>query len=561
MARAGDDERTGPTIVASACRARWHLVGVAVILATSAWFRLAHLDAGSLIHDEAWRANICYGFYGGTAYTPRRLPPLQSGAGWLIQHTLGRTELAMRLPSALCGIGCVLLAYLFTRRHLDRGAALAAAAVVGFHPLLVTYSRQAKGFSLEALAAVALLWVGVEVCRRRSSRAIFGFAIVAVVAMGFTFTASLVIAAWMPILAVAVLWHGPADGRLRRSLAAVVMILMLAGGAWYVWLSGCPVGDMAREHPAFVHMWPKSYGLLTLGTWMVSRTDGILRFVLGTSVVWSPLKWFIGMAGFLALVASAGTLWKRCRPACLFAALLTLEVFVVGALRLWPIGELRTMAFLIPLFAIAVGCGLQQFVRRMGLSPATIVIFACCVFVPAVRATKATLLPPPLEQHTRPVFAYTAEHLQPDDTIFIHYEMRDSYGFYWRDTGHPTLLQPYDCRDNVSRFAEVFDAWIAEHRRVWFVFMLRRPSETELWIEHLEKHYRILDQHRYNDAATFLIERRLGPKKTFASFRTGLGHPTHNRARRRTSGRSMHSLNQGPSVYRVRFCGTSSSRT
>ena len=47
----------------------------------------------------------------------------------------------------------------------------------------------------------------------------------------------------------------------------------------------------------------------------------------------------------------------------------------------------------------------------------------------------------------------------------------------------------------------------AEHRRVWFVFMLRRPNEVGPWMGHLKEHYHIRDEYRFNDAATYLIER------------------------------------------------------
>ena len=494
-------------MVAPWWRAHRHSIAVLFILALSAWFRLAHLGTSSLTHDEAWRANVCYGVDCGTAKDPHRLPPLQYGMGWLLQRVLGRTELVVRLPYALFGVGCVGLVYLFTRRHLNCGAALGAAAVAASHPLLVTYSRQAKGFGLEALAAVALLWVGVEAYRRRTTRSLGLFMLVGVVATGFTLTASLVIAAWMAVLAVRMLQRGVPDKRSRTAFVVIAGILTLAGGAWYGWLTGSPVGDATREHPAFVSAWPQSYGLMALGTWGVTRTDGILRFVLGTSGLSSPLKWFVGMSGFLALVASLGVLWRSCRPACLFGAVLALEVFVVGALRLWPIGELRTMTFLIPLFAIAIGCGLHRLVLQLGRSPVTAVLIAFCVLVPTARAAKSTLFPPLPAQHLRPVFAYTFAHLQPGDALFLHYETRDGYGFYGRDTTCPIRFQSWGRRDNVAAFAEEFDPWIAEHSRVWFVFMLRRPAETGPWMEYLTRRYEVLDEYRFNDAATYLIQR------------------------------------------------------
>ncbi len=515
----------GPATLECARRIPWYGIALALVLALSAWFRLSNLGYASLTHDEAWRANICYGV--DPVLTPRRLPPLQFAMGRLIQNLCGRTELWVRLPYALAGVGCVIFAYLFARRHFDRGSALLAAAVVGSNPELVAFSRKAKVFSLEALMAVLVLWAGFEAYRRRSSGALLVFMVAGTLAVGFTFSASLMVAAWMPLLAYAVLGapflaqQGVGDsaiphpcyrrdgtrphGRPLRTFLVVTAVLALVGGAWYFWLSGSPIGNVAREHPAFNDAWPASFAPAAFGSWLLAKADGVLRFTLGTSGVWEPLRWYVGVAGFLAIAASSGVLWRRQRVLCAFFAILAAGVVSAAALRLWPIGELRTMTFLIPLFGIAIGCGLYQFVRHLGRSPATVVILVFCVLVPTVRATKATLFPPPLEQHTRPVFAYTAAHLQPGDALFIHYEMKDAYRFYWRDTDHPTLLQPHDCRDDVGAFAARFDPWIAEHPRVWFVFMLRRPAEIEAWRDHLEQHYRVCDEYRFNDAAVYLV--------------------------------------------------------
>jgi len=394
------------------------------------------------------------------------------------------------------------------------GSALLVAAVAAVHPALITYSCKAKVFSLESFTTVALLWAGFEACRRPSSRSLLLFMAVGLLGLGFTFTSSLLIAGWIPLLAYAVLVNrlpnrsdDTAD-RPVRTLFVVAAVLTLAGAAWYLWLAGSPNREvMVKYQEAAFRAWPEAYTPGALGTWLLFKSYGVLRFVLGMSEVWAPLKWCIGTAGLLAVSASAGVLWRRCRVACLFAVILAVEVVMAGALRLWPMGEHQTTTFLIPLFAIAMGCGLHEFARRMGRSPVTAVVLALCVFVPAARATKATLFPPPLEQHTRPVFAYTAARLQPDDAIFIHYEMRDAYGFYWRGAGHPTLLQPHGNRDDLTAFAGQFDAWIAEHRRVWFVFMLRRPNEVGPWMGHLKEHYHIRDEYRFNDAATYLIER------------------------------------------------------
>ena len=498
----------------------WHSIAVVAIIIIAAWFRLSHLGNASLTHEEALRANAAYGGI-DTVWGARRLPPLQFAMGWLIQHGIGRSELLLRAPYALAGIGCVIVLYLSSRRFLGRDTALLVMAVAASHPVLVAISHKAKVFSLEALMGSVLLWAGYEAYRRRSGGSLLVFTAVGVLGIGLTFTSTLLVAAWMPLLAWAMLRRHDegrppslkrwATHRRRplRTFAAVAIVLAFAAAFSYFWLAGSPTRDTCVKFQEQVyHAWPESYAPGVLAMWLASKSYGLLNYVLGMSMVWAPLKWCIGMVGFLAVAASAGMLWKQCRPLCFFAAILTLEVILAAMLRLWPIGENQTTTFLIPLFAIAIGCGLHRFLRQMGWSPATVVMLVFCLLVPLARASKATLHPPPLEQHLRPVFAYTAAHLHADDAIFIHYETRDAYGFYRHDTSHPTMLQPYADRDNLMAFAGHFDTWMAQHRRVWFVFMLRRPGEVAPWMEYLKQRYRVADQYRFNDAATYLIERK-----------------------------------------------------
>jgi hypothetical protein len=484
----------------------WHTLAAATILILAAWLRLAELDVASLTHDEAVRANIAYGL--DSICTQRRLPLLQLVMSSCLQHGLGRTELVVRLPYALAGVGCVVLVYLFVRRHFGRNAALLTAATTAFHPALVALSRKAKVFSLESLVAAALLWTGYEAYRRPSRRTLLSFVVVGVVAVGLTFTGALVVAAWLPLLAVAVWRRSRDDRRVLPTFVFVTVVLAAAFGGAYAWLAGTAYGRTLVQYQQQVfHSWPESYAAGPLAVWLASRSYGTLSYLTGMSEVWPPLKWFVGTAGMLAAAAALGVWWRQHRALCVYSGVLAAEVIVAAAVRLWPMGDNQTVMFLIPLFAVAVGCGLGEFMRRVGRSPATVLMLACCIFLPAARATKAALAPPPLEQHLRPVFAYTAAHLRAGDALFTHYETRDAYGFYWQPTGHPVFVQPFGSRDNVTTFAAQFDPWIAEHPRVWFVFMLRRPNEVGPWLDYLRGRYQVREAYRYNDAAVYLVER------------------------------------------------------
>ena len=102
--------------------------------------------------DEVLTGNLARGSLGDIYATPSRS---RSGvrhslylAEWLWTRVAGTDEFALRLPSALCGIALVPVAWgirAAAARRERTGVALAA--LVAVHPLLVYYSPEARGYA------------------------------------------------------------------------------------------------------------------------------------------------------------------------------------------------------------------------------------------------------------------------------------------------------------------------------------------------------------------------------------------------------------------------------
>ena len=484
------------------------LIIIAVVI-FAAVVRLSSLGYDSLAHDEAFRANW---WHHGDIGQARRFPPLQYALGWAVQHIVGRSEFVLRLPYALAGIACVVVLYRFARKHLDPWAAVLIAALAAGHPVLVQCSQRAKVFSLEALMAAVLMWAGLEAYRKPSGRRLLLFLGAGLLGLGLTFTSSLVIASWIPLLAWASLRGKETNRRQVGMFLCVAGILVAAGTAWYVWLAGCADREVyARYYDTTEVGWPTStaagtpVGITDLVKWIPAATFGAFRYVLGITHCWPPLNWCIATVEVLALAASLGVLWKRCRPLCVATLLLGAGTILAGALHLWPFGNLRHTTFLIPIVITAIGCGLWELTRRLGRSPPAALLLILCILVPAARATKRTIVSPAVSEHTRPVFEYVSAHHRPGDAMFAYYFVRHALEFYWSDTEMPVLLQPGNDRGNMPAFTERFDEWIKQHRRVWFVFTHNWRNEREEWIGHLKETYTLIDEFRTADASAHLF--------------------------------------------------------
>lgn len=478
---------------------------VIVLVAITLVTHLGSLGYGSLPHEEAWRATWTYDL---TLERARRFPPLWGCTYWLLQHTVGRSEMVLRLPSALAGLACVGLLYRFTVRRIGFWPAVLVAAVAAAHPALIFHSRTMKVFGIDALMTTVLIGVGLSAFRNPTSLRLYAFLAAGVAGLAFTFASVFVTAAWIPLIAWACVRHRDSTNRPLPHFAVVSFVLIVAGSLAYVWAAGSTHMAMLREYQASVlHSWPEDYSLSGLTAWLAENGRKGTLHVLGVADVWPPLCNYIGTLEVLAIAASAGVLWQRCKPICVLAMLLLVETVVAGALRLWPLGRADAETFLVPVAALAIGCGIWEFARRFGRSAPTVLLIALCVVVPTARAVKATVIAPRPREHVRPVLAYVDEKRAPDDALFIYYGARDAFDFYWSDPNTATLVQPSDDRGQIRLFANRFDGWIARNPRVWLVFSHPWADERKAYIEYIERRYAVTDRFSTGSGWAYLVQR------------------------------------------------------
>ena len=123
-------------------------VALVLVVGLAAVVRLAHLGHSSLTGDEAARAHDAWS---ASLEKMCWYPPLQYAILWTTRHAVGESEFVLRLPNALAGLACVVVLFLFVRKHVDPWSGVCVATVAAFHAELLIYSRMLKEFSIEAL--------------------------------------------------------------------------------------------------------------------------------------------------------------------------------------------------------------------------------------------------------------------------------------------------------------------------------------------------------------------------------------------------------------------------
>ena len=224
---------------------RWGSVGrrsaIPLVLFALALLVRAHaLGAQSLWFDEAWQA-----WYSSlpvrtiVTLLPQNdtAPPLYYTLlhGWM--GVVGRSEVAVRFPSALLGALAVPLVYALGRDVAGRRAALLAALLVLVNPFHIWYSQEARAYAAVATVALGAAWCAVRWVETARPRWGVMVALADVILLYAQSTAPLFVAAQVVYVGVALArrYAGAWDGSVRaRALALWPMAAALA--LWLPWV-------------------------------------------------------------------------------------------------------------------------------------------------------------------------------------------------------------------------------------------------------------------------------------------------------------------------------------
>ena len=108
----------------------------------------------------------------------------------------------LRVPAALPGVLMCVVLYFMLRPRLGARVALLAALAVAVSPFLVTYSNVARGFMLEDLALLIVLWSALKLGEGQSSRWWLAYTAAGIVAVYTEYDAAIFLLA----LTVTLLW-------------------------------------------------------------------------------------------------------------------------------------------------------------------------------------------------------------------------------------------------------------------------------------------------------------------------------------------------------------------
>ena len=172
---------------------------LALILLLAAYLRLEGLGENSLWVDECIVAN--HALAGGVTDVIRSVaqdihPPLLHLIAHFAMKVGGRSELVLRLPSAISGIAACFFTFALARLVVREAFSLLAAFLLAVCPLAINHSQQLRPYSLlcllGAMTTIAFIRLAQEPTRGRTVKAIiFGALMLYTHYVGITYLLSL----------------------------------------------------------------------------------------------------------------------------------------------------------------------------------------------------------------------------------------------------------------------------------------------------------------------------------------------------------------------------------
>ena len=170
-------------------------------------------------------------------------PPLYHFIGYFNTHLFGYSEIALRLPSLLCGLATVYFMIKIADSIASRHVGLIAGLLVATNPLLIYYSQEGRTYAMTCLFVTASFYYFMQLLRKKYLSKLCAIYYV-LFTTAFLWTSYL---AWFVLLAqgVYVLWKKRYDILAFQAIAGLTLLAWLPSfltslGIGHSTLSGSP---------------------------------------------------------------------------------------------------------------------------------------------------------------------------------------------------------------------------------------------------------------------------------------------------------------------------------
>jgi len=465
------------------------------ILGLAAALRLTGLEVQSLWNDElsSWFRS----HYASLAdviqlgVVPDVHPPGFQLLLYFVERTLGSSEWALRLPSALFGILTVAVMYLLGRRLYSESEGLVAAALTAVLWCPLYYSQEARPYSLLLLlsASSTYFWIGMLEEARRGGvpvwRSWVPYVVCASLALYAHYFGLLLVACQTLGSAAYALWLG---GRWRRPVVAAVLI----GVAYLPWMPQL-WADLGGG-PSWI-LSPSVSAPWTFLEFLFNRSSALAAFALA---LYASLA-----IGTFRGEASKARMWRT--PGAFLAAWLCLPVALalLVSLLLNPVFTMRNLIICLPAAYLLMARALLRLPLSGPLMAGVAVAVPCLLLMHTVFTLEYYWRP--TKQQFREATAFVAAHeSESPGALLVGNAHNPAYLDYYLEKAGSSLRVdvPGGSGASIPRVEQALRE--RQPRYMWYIGAHVPPEPA--FLAFLESHTRIVKAQRFIGADALLLE-------------------------------------------------------
>lgn len=427
---------------------------------------------------------------------------------------LGTGEYTLRLVPLLAGLAALLWFPRVARRYVTHPALPLAVGLFALAPFLVYYASEAKQYSLDVLASVAVLACAASVHHRATPRALAALGAVGVLSVWLSQPAVFMLAGTGTVLGADALRRGE-----RRRIAG----LLAVGAAWAASFAGAyALPGNAVSDPEYMRaFWRAGFpdGPLWL-PWALLRLFREPLGVFGEDP--TPLSLVQTWAGAVAFAAGAWWMARRRRTRLALLLAPGAMALAAAALRLYPFSADYTSAgrvllFLLPSLVLVAAEGTVRLGRAVGggAGRAAAAVLGLALLAPSL--VYAGVQVPHVRAEVKPLLEYAAQARRPGDVLYVHYAGRAPFLYYAPRYGFsPADAVVGGCwRQDAAGYLRELER--LRGRRAWLLFVddraLTTTDDRALMLEWLEHAGRRADDQVSVGAALYLYDLREPPAR------------------------------------------------
>lgn len=386
---------------------------------------------------------------------------------------LGNQDFILRLIPLLSGILSLVLVYQITVEYLGKSA-LVALLMFSVSGAMIAYSAELKQYSTDVLIALLLIYLTLRILRgEERGRNIVLLGLVGIIAILMSHPAVFTLPVVGLVMAGSVF--------LKKDYSQLYR-LVASGFVWVVTLLFIYMISLRNlvGNENLQKYWSDSFAPMLPWEHLDWYRKVFISLMPHISPSFFPYfiqnfdpRYLMNACLVLMLLGGASFLIRN-TPVAILLGLPISFMFIASALRLYPISE-RFLYFWFPslLFLLAEGIWLiHSLVSRYNQKMAWVVFgsISIIVFWTSFELAIRNILTPPMGEDIKPVLAYVRDHMDENDTIYVHQGSTTPFLYYSPKYGLNTENTFVAKKSwNVKRFMVDLEDF-QDSDRIWFIF-------------------------------------------------------------------------------------------